>query len=237
MGVSDRLTISFADAERRIQGVAIAGVGTLLKVVDELSVAAPPVFTAGEGSWQVSSSGSFELTLGSWGRGARLWDDGTLVWPCSATGTAGSGQLDGLATLSRADAEAGSDVALERSLAIHFDPQLVFALAARRLRTANEHGEEQLEAFVFRGDPLEPARIERPRLSSTYDERGQLTHAGLELLENEDSEFAMRIGGEALAGGDLAHPGGAHTRVSFVAWHHDGRHGLGSYSITSAPHR
>jgi hypothetical protein len=235
VGVSERLTISFADAERRVQGVAIAGVGALLTLDGKVSVAAAPVFTEHGERRQVSSPGSFELTLDSWGRFATLWDDGTTVVPCSATGTVGSAPFDGLATLTRANADSGSDVALERSLAIHLDRELVFALAARRPRSARGHGEEQREAVVFRGDPLEPARIERPRLSSTYDETGRLAHAGLELLETEDSEFAMRIGGEALGEGELAHPGGAHTRVTFVAWHHDGRHGLGSYSITSSP--
>jgi hypothetical protein len=234
VGVSERLTISFADAERRVQGVAIAGVGALLTLDGEVSVAAAPVVAEHGERWQVSSAGSFELTLGSFGRAAKRWDDGVVV-VCSATGTVGSAPFDGLATLTRAKADSGGDVTLERSLAIHLDRQLVFALAARRLRSARGHGEEQREAVVFRGDPLEPSRIERPRLSSTYDETGRLTHAGLELLETEDSEFAMRIGGEALGDGELAHPGGAHTRVSFVAWHHDGRHGLGSYSITSSP--
>ena len=44
----------------------------------------------------------------------------------------------------------------------------------------------------------------------------------------------MRIGGEALGSGELAGPDGARTQVTFVAWHHDGRRGLGSYSITRA---
>ena len=77
-------------------------------------------------------------------------------------------------------------------------------------------------------------RIERPRLSSTYDSQGLLTHAGLELWESEDSDRPIRIGGEALARGELRSPDGALTRVTFLAWHHDGLHGLGSYAITSA---
>ncbi len=235
MGVSERLTVSFADADAQIQGVAIAGVGTLLKLGEQLTAAAPPLFAPDDGSWRVSSPEGFELSLASWGHGTALSEGGTFVCPCGATGIVGSSHFDGLAMLSRAPADSEPGFALERSLAILFDPQLTFALSAGRRQGADGHGEEQLAAVAFRGEPLEPVAIEKPRLSSTYDAESQLTHAGLELWESEESEFALRIGGEALAHGELRDPDGALTRVSFIAWHHDGRHGLGSYAIRSTP--
>ena len=143
----------------------------------------------------------------------------------------GSQPLDGLATLRRRPAADG--IALERSIAIFFDAQLAFALAARRPRGAGGHGEEQLDAVAFRGEPLEPASFEIPRLSTTYDADGVPTHAGIELWETDEAELALRIGGEVLGHGELAQPGGARTRVTFVAWHHNGHHGLGSYEITT----
>jgi hypothetical protein len=230
--VSERLTISFADAEARIQGVAIAGVATLLRLGERLTLTAPPLFAQGGEAWQVSSPDCFELTLETWGRGAPL-RGGTQLWACGATGAVGTQRIDGIATLRRSDTPAAGDLALERSLAILFDAQLAFALDARRPRAAGGHGEEQLQAVVFRGEPLEPFAIEKPRLSSSYDADGGLTHAGLELWESEDADRPLRIGGETLARARLAHADGASTDVAFVAWHHDGRQGLGSYSITT----
>jgi len=151
---------------------------------------------------------------------------------CAATGTIAAEQLDGLAILTRST-EGDSANELERSLAIPIDAQLAFALSARRPLGAGGHGEEQVEAVVFRGEPLEAAPIETPLLSSTYDAQGRLAHAGLELWESDDLERPpLRVGGEALARGELAHPDGAITTVTFLDWHQDHRHGLGSYSIT-----
>lgn len=233
MDVNERVTVGFADADTQIQGVAIAGVGTLLALGGQLTSAPAPQVAGPEddgGPWTVSSPNSYELSLEPLGRAAAL-ADGARIWLCRAAGTIGSQQLDGLATLRRGPAADGS--ALERSIAIFFDAQLGFALSARRPRGAGGHGEEQLEAIAFRGEPLEPVSFEIPRLSTTYDADGVLTHAGIELWETDEAELALRIGGEVLAHGELAHPGGAHTRVTFVAWHHDARHGIGSYEITT----
>jgi hypothetical protein len=232
--VREPLTISFADAGHRVQAVGIGGVGTLLRLGDELRLSGPPKFARGAEGWRVSSDGGFELSLAEWPGGAPLDDGaGPDVAPARASGTVGSQRVAGLATL-RGDGD-GSDVALERVLAVLFDEgPMAVALTGRRPAGADGHGDELLEAVAFRAEPLEPLRIERPRLSSTYDSQGLLTHAGLELWESEDSDRPIRIGGEALARGELRSPDGALTRVTFLAWHHDGLHGLGSYAITSA---
>lgn len=236
MGVREPLTISFADSEHRIQGFGIVGVGTLLRLGEELRLAGPPQFARGAESWRVSSDGGFELSLAAWAGAAPLGDGaGPDAAPARASGTVGSQRVEGLAAL-RGDGDgAGSDVSLERVLAVLFDEgPMAVALTGRRSRGAAGHGEERLDAVAFRGEPLEPLRIERPRLSSSYDSRGLLTHAGLELWESEDSDRPIRIGGEALARGELTRPDGVLTRVTFLAWHHDGLHGLGSYAITLA---
>ena len=123
-------------------------------------------------------------------------------------------------------------MSIERSIDILFDAALAFSLRARQAAGAGGHGEEELAAVVFRGEPLELVAIEKPRLSSTYDAEGRLRHAGLELWESEEAELALRIGGEVLGSGVLPGGGGAPTQVAFVAWHHSGRRGLGSYTIT-----
>jgi hypothetical protein len=229
VGVTERLTIAFADAGAALAGVAIAGVGTLVALGERPTVAPPPRLTGEDGTWQVSGDDAYELALEAGGEAATL-TDGTRIWLCRATGSIGDQPLDGRATLSRGPAAAG---ALERSLAILFDDQLGFALAARGPRGERGHGEEQLEAVAFRGEPLEPTTIERPRLSTTYDADGRLTRAGIELWETADAEFALRIGGETLAHGELAHPDGARTRIAFLGWHQDGHRGPGSYAITT----
>lgn len=232
--MTDRLTIGFADTRAALQGVAIAGVGTLLRRGAQLTAAPPPQIAApegDEGAWRVTSTESYELALEPLGPAAALADGATILL-CRVSGTVGAQELDGLGTLTRRLAVAGSG--LERSVTIWFDPQLGFALAARRPADARGHGDERLEAVAFRGEPLEPATIELPRLSTTYDPAGLATHTGIELWETAEAEFAMRIGGETLAHGELAHPDGAHTRVAFVDWHHDGRRGSGSYEIRTA---
>lgn len=229
MGVTERLTIAFADAGAGLQGVAIAGVGTLLALGERLTAAPAPALSGDDGAWRLSAGDAYELTLEAGGDAAAL-ADGTRIWLCRATGTIGAEQFDGLATLSRGPA--GMDV-VERSLAILFEDQLGFALAARGPRGERGHDEEQLEAVGFRGEPLEPVTIEKPRLSTTFDADGRLTRAGVELWETADAEFALRIGGETLAHGELLHPDGARTQIAFVSWHHDGHRGPGSYAITT----
>ena len=229
MGVTERLTIAFADAGAELQGVAIAGVGTLLALGEQLTAAPAPALTGEDGDWLLSAGDAYELTLKAGGEPAAL-ADGTRIWLCRATGTIGDRQLDGLATLCRGPA--GPD-AVERSLAILFEDQLGFALTARGPRDERGHDAEQVEAVRFRGEPLEPSTIEKPRLSTTFDADGRLTRAGIELWETADAEFALRIGGEALAHGELLHPDGARTQIAFVSWHHDGHRGPGSYAITT----
>jgi hypothetical protein len=231
--MTDRLTIGFADSRAALQGVAIAGVGTLLRLGEQLTATPPPQIAAPEGdgtAWRIGSPDSYELVMEPLGQAAGLAGGGQISL-CRVTGTIAAQQLEGLGTLTRRPASGG--LALERCVTVWFDAQLGFALAARRPTGASGHGEEQLEAVAFRGEPLEATRIELPRLSTTYDPSGVATHAGIELWETAEAEFAVRIGGEALAHGELAHPDGTRTRVAFVEWHHDGRRGSGSYEITN----
>jgi hypothetical protein len=235
MGVHEARTISFADAEHRIQALGIVGVGTLLRLGEEIRLAGPPQFASDAEGWRVSSAEGLELSLTPWAGATALGGDGgSDAVPARAIGTVASRPVEGLAAM-YGDGGAGGDVALERMLAALFEegPWAV-VLTAERPRGAAGHGEERLAAVAFRGDPMEVVRFEGPRLSSTYDAGGLLSHAGLELWESEDADRPTRIGGEALARGELAHPDGKLTRVSFLAWHHNGLDGLGSYTITPA---
>jgi hypothetical protein len=239
--MQEPLTISFADSEHGIQGFGIVGVGTLLRLGEELRLVGPPQFAWNAESWRVSADDGFELSLAAWAGAAPLGDEHSDAVPARVSGTVGSWPVEGLALLRGAGgssgdagsgAAAGRDVAVDRMLAALFDDgPLAVVLTAERPEGAAGHGEERLDALAFRGDPIDVVRIARPRLSRTYDSSGLLTHAGLELWESEESDRPLRIGGEALARGELAHADGLHSHVTFLAWHHEGLRGLGSYSI------
>jgi hypothetical protein len=55
----------------------------------------------------------------------------------------------------------------------------------------------------------------------------------LELWEGEESDFALRIGGEARDVGELVLPDGARLRSAFYVWRHDGREGGGRYDLVT----
>jgi hypothetical protein len=228
--VSEQLTIAFADAASQIAGVAITGAGTLLALDGELAAAAPPQLSGAEPAWTLAAAGAYELSLEALADGATL-ASGAQIWLCRASGHIETRELDGLATLIRTPG--GAVTALDRRLSLNFEPAFAVALTASRPRGASAHGEELLEAIVFRGEPPAPSLVEKPRLSTTYDAAGIPRHAGVELWESEEVEFALRLGGEAVSNGELIHPDGARSRVVFLAWHHRGRHALGSYTITT----
>ena len=232
--MAERLTIAFADTAAEVACVAIAGAGSLLSVAGELTAAAAPRLAGTQPAWTLGGAGAYELELESLGEPASL-ASGTTIWLCRARGKVGERDLDALATLTLQSGSA--HFALQRSLSILLEGELSFALLSRRPAGAVGHGEEQLEAVVWRGQAAAPAPIERPLLSTTYDAAGIARHAGLELWEDEEAEYAMRIGGEAVGDGELVHPDGERSRVVFMAWHHESRRALGSYTLTSAPQR
>jgi hypothetical protein len=230
--VRQRTTIAFADAAAEIAGVALSSAGTLLSLGGELSPAGAPQLEGGSGAWTLGSAGSYTLSLDELGEPASL-HSGASVQLCRARGSVAGHEFDAFATITATPAE--REPALERSLAVSFDHELSLALLAQRAADGAGHGDEQLEAAVFRGDPPVASLIERPRLSTTYRGDGLPSHAGVELWQDEESEYALRLGGEALTNGELIHTDGARSRVVFMAWHHERHRGLGSYTLTRAP--
>lgn len=229
--VAERTTIAFADTAGEIAGVAISGAGSLLWLAGELTAAAPPQLAGSGPAWTLGAAGAYELELESLGEPASFTAD-AMVWLCRASGKIEERVLDGLAMLTVETASPA--FALQRSLSIALERELSFAVRSGRPSGATGHGEEQLEAVVWRGDPAVPAPIERPRLSTTYDAGAIARHAGIELWEDEEAEYAMRIGGEALGNGEIVDPDGERSRVVFMAFHHESHRALGSYTLTSA---
>jgi hypothetical protein len=124
--------------------------------------------------------------------------------------------------------------ALVRGVGAWLSDELAIALRARRPARARNHAAEELSAFVLRGSPPEPQPIADPRLSTAYDSDGRQRRAGLELWETEDSEFAVRLAGEAVGGGEIELPGSSRLRCAFFVWRHAGHVGAGRYDILLA---
>jgi hypothetical protein len=232
--VSERATIAFADAAAEVAGVALPAIGTLLCVGGELIAAATPQLSGGASAWTLQAPGAYALSLEGLAD-ATMLADGSMIWLCRARGVVEERELDALATITQVPA--AEPFELERSLSVTLDHEISFALLSHRPRGAAGHGEEQLEAVVFRGDPPVSSVVAQPRLSTTYDGEGLPRHAGIELWEQEESEYALRIAGESLTSGELLHADGARSRVVFMAWHHASHHALGSYTLTSATQR
>ena len=215
--MTKRLLIAFADTAAGLQGIAIAGAGTLLATPDGVrALPGPGQAARAAGGFELGVHGELELAFEPAG-GAR--------------GHVGAAAIDGDAVVLEIDDDDGH--ALTRAVAIFLGP-VTLALSARRSPGARGHGEDLLSAVLVEGDPPAALEIADPRLSTTYDGDGRVIHCGLELWEGEESEFPRRAAGEASAHGELTHPGGATTRVAFLDCHGDGgRRGPGVYAITT----
>jgi len=106
-------------------------------------------------------------------------------------------------------------------------------LSAVRPQGAGTHADEAVSAFLFAaGDdgPAQATRVEKPRLSTTYDADGRQRRAGLELWMGADDELPRRIAGEAL-GGSTLELGRLSLQCAFFRWSMAGRGGVGRYDI------
>ena len=228
--MGERLTIGFGDAAAGLHGVAIAGLGTLVAAGGQLLRTGEPAIRERDGITHLAGE-RLDVSLEPLGAPGEL-GAAARVWLCRARGTVDTEPFDGLGTITRA-ADTGA-AALDRTVNAWFHPGLAFALAAARPRGAGGHGDEQLAALVFRDEPPVAAPVAQPRLSTTYGADGSIVHCGIELWESEESEFAERIGGETVAHGELAGPGGALTRIALMSFHRDGAAGSGHYELTAA---
>ncbi|MGH2850890.1 MAG: hypothetical protein ACRDLP_09760, partial [Solirubrobacteraceae bacterium] len=157
--------------------------------------------------------------------------DGTRIWLCGAHGTLEGAPLDGVGTVTHGVPH--RDAPLERSVTLVLDAELAVAIGARRPAGACGHGDELIDAVIFRGELSEGSPVAVPHISTTYDAAGRVAHVGVELWESDESEFAMRLGGEAHAHGELRDEEGALVAVSFLDAHGEGRRGAGCYLLSS----
>lgn len=224
------VTVGFADPGAGVQGVAIEGAGALIAAGG--AVSAVPGFDLADvdgTACRLRGGEAYDVTLEPVGPPAEL-GPAARAWICRARGSATGRPLEGLGAIIRS--EIGDRVPLQRAVTAWLAPELAVVLAARRPRRASGHGDEELHAALVRGEPPVPLAVASPRLSTTYDGDGLVTHCGIELWETEESEFAERYGALATAHGELTHADGARTRVAFLAWRRNGETGIGRYDIT-----
>jgi hypothetical protein len=219
--VSERVSFSFSNPGR---GVHVFGRSNGPCLV--LGPASATLTTAGDlaasaAGFDVSLEGHEDVVLEALGTPIDF-ADGANLWLCR-----------GGAVISEAE-----PTGLRRTIWTAFGPELGFAL--RSSGRAGDHGAEQSEAAVARGTPLTRAPAEDPRLSTTYGADGSILRAGIELWEHgpeddadkpHDRHRAVRLAGETIATGSLDEQ----TTVAFLAWHHDGATGIGSYTIERTP--
>jgi hypothetical protein len=233
--VSDAVTVGFGDG--LVAGVVRGDAGGLLWHDGQTS----PIGSArvqawgGADGWRASGEAELDVVLEPLGSPA-AFADGTREWLCRARGTAGGAPVDCLGhAVVEADPPRGRKrVALARGVAAWLSDELAITLRARRPARARNHEAEELAGFVLRGSPPAPEPIADPRLSTAYDGEGRQRRAGLELWETEDSDFALRLAGEAVGAGELALAGGGRLRCAFFVWRHAGRVGAGRYDILLA---
>ncbi|MBV9363882.1 MAG: hypothetical protein JOY89_06565 [Solirubrobacterales bacterium] len=119
-----------------------------------------------------------------------------------------------------------------RAVSTWFGPDEGMALAAFRPRKAKAHDRDVLAATVIAADG--PARVEDPRLSTTYAEGGWPVRAGLELWvtgKEPDQQYPRRASGEATGARAEALSGTLELRAEPFRWHSRGRDGAGMYLL------
>jgi hypothetical protein len=120
-----------------------------------------------------------------------------------------------------------------RAVSVWFDSGDGFALTALRPRKAKAHDGDVLAAAVIAPDGS--ARVDDPRLSTTYGADGWPARAGLELwlaaAEDSEQQFPRRASGEATGARAEALAGGLEVRAEPFRWRGRAGEGAGMYLL------
>ncbi len=160
--------------------------------------------------------------------------------PVRVRGTADVGgrrlTLDGLGQRGRSwGTPDWSRIERTRTVAAWFDGAAITSTAIRPAGR-DAHGDEVIGAVLFEpadeapdGTADQPARVEDPRISTTFDADGRQQRAALELWVTEDGP-PRRAWGEVVCGTTLD-LGRLRLDCAFLRWHMDGREGVGRYDV------
>ncbi len=230
--MTETITLGFGD--RSLAGLVRDEAGALIHRDGETHPVRPARVRTLDGVWQAVDDAGLDVALEPLGPPA-TYPDRTREWLCRARGTLDGATVDclGHAVLEAPPPRGRRRPALTRAVAAWLGDDLAVALRARRPARANDHEAEEVAGFVLRGAP-EPQPIDDPRLSTAYGGDGRQRRAGLELWETEESDFPLRLAGEAIGGGELELADGTRLHAAFFLWHHAGRIGAGRYDIVLA---
>jgi hypothetical protein len=237
--VGAETSFSFSDPSAGLHCFGRGGEPCVVLAAGNSQLSDPVELTQVDGSFQALIPSVAVVELVPLGAPVDFAAEGAREWLCRLRGSGPGGvELSGFGAIRSTPAPERRS--LRRSLWICFDAELAFAIDSSLNARRGGHGDEQVTAFVARGAPLEAARAEDPRLSSTYREDGQLLRAGIELWEHDDEtpegsdhdrHRALRLAGETIAAASLQERASA----AFMAWHCDGMAGIGCYIIERAP--
>ncbi|MEA2356729.1 MAG: hypothetical protein QOD61_2858 [Solirubrobacteraceae bacterium] len=228
--MSGPVILGFGDGS--LAGVVRSDAGGLILHSGEVMPAGDPRIEPEATGWRATGGGGLDLVFEPLGDPAEF-ADGTREWLCRVRGTAAGIEVDvlGNAVVEPTPPRRPKRFGLERSISAWLSEELGVALRARRPARAKHHEAEELAGFVLRGSPPAPHPIDEPRLSTAYAANGRHRRAGLELWEDEEAEYPLRLAGEALGEGDLELADGMRLRCAFLVWRYAGRVGAGRYDI------
>jgi hypothetical protein len=231
--VNGRLGFSFSDPDAGLHCAGRDGGACLLFRAGATDLAQSAQLSESGGRFRALVAGFGEAELEPLAEPVEFEAAGTREWLCRLSGSGpGGGELTGFGAVTSASPL--ERPGLRRRLWACFDAELAFLLDSALSGRVGGHGEEEVAAVIARGQPPALAATDDPRLSSTYGSDGQLLRAGIELWEHgedtgeeagHDRYRALRLAGETIAAGSL----GDGTAVAFLAWHFDGRLGIGAY--------
>jgi hypothetical protein len=125
------------------------------------------------------------------------------------------------------------DVASLRQVAAWFGPEDGFSLLALRPARAKGQDAEAVSAALFAAE--ESKRVADPRLSTTYDDSGELVRAGVELWiqagDDPDQQHPRRAVGESIQRPARWAVEGLAFHAQPFHWHASGREGPGIYLL------
>jgi len=119
-----------------------------------------------------------------------------------------------------------------RAVSVWFEPDEALTVTAFRPRKAKAHDRDVLAGAVLAPDVS--AKVEDPRLSTTYEGEGWPARAGLELWlagEEPEQQYPRRASGEATGARVEALAGSLELRVEPFRFHSRGRDGAGAYLL------
>ena len=119
-----------------------------------------------------------------------------------------------------------------RAVSAWFEPDEAMTLAAFRPRKAKAHDGDLLAAAVMAAEGS--ARVDDPRLSTTYAADGWPARAGLELWlggAEAEQQYPRRASGEGTGARVQGLAGGLEIRAEPFRWHSRAREGAGMYLL------